>query len=210
MQRLQGRPGAIDLPDQDQQQQRSRILKAGNIEARFDFDASLSDTLARIQYTLEDKRDDKVADLGVLEDMDTVVLGFGAFSGHWTTAQFMAQTKAVLDGLMEVRQSRQLKAVGDKNNKMNNLRVIWMGAPAWTDDSNQHWRTNQRTLYWNKLVDGMIDTINVQVGGMIDRLLGFEITVPFKNSTRDHVHYTSEVPVDGFSAELIHKLDLCS
>jgi shikimate 5-dehydrogenase len=67
-------------------------------------------------------------------------------------------------------------------------------------------------LYWNKLVGEIIDSINTEIGGrgIIDRLSGFEITIPFKNSTQDHIHYTSKTAVDSFSAELIHKLDLCS
>ncbi|KAG0369504.1 hypothetical protein BC939DRAFT_453750 [Gamsiella multidivaricata] len=209
MQRLQGRSGGIDARIQDQ---RSHTIKAGKVEARSDLDASLNDTLARIRYTVEDLQVATVADLSVLEDADTVVLGFGSFFGHWPTEQYVERVKAVLDGLVEIRKQRELNSDGNNQDKMNSLKVIWVSASAWTDDSNQHWRTNHRILYWNKLVDGMIDTINAQIGGggMVDRLLTFDITIPFKNSTQDHVHYTGETPVDSFSAELIHKLDLCS
>ncbi|KAF9908423.1 hypothetical protein BX616_000165 [Lobosporangium transversale] len=217
MQRLQGRSGKLDAPIQDR---KSHVLKIGNIVARSDFDPSLNETLARIRYSANGQEDDKVnvPDLAVLNEMDTVVVGFGSFAGHWTTAQFIERIKAILDGLVELRKMRQAVKAGAPQDKMSSLKVIWMGLPAWTDNTAADqrdiagWKTNHRILYWNKLVDGMIDNINAQVGGhgMIDRLSTFEITVPFKNITQDHLHFTTETPVDSLSAELIHKLVLCS
>ncbi|KAK3825224.1 MAG: hypothetical protein J3Q66DRAFT_102435 [Benniella sp.] len=216
MQRLQGRSGGIDaiIPGRER-----HILKAGNVEARSAYDAFFNETLAAIKYTLEGVKNDAATDITALEDVDTIVIGSRAFSAHWTTAQFVEQVKAVLDGLVAVHKTRskQLTSQNDSLNKRNSLRIIWMNAPAWTDnsqgtDTKATWRTNHRILYWNKLVDGMIDTLNTGIGGrgVVDRLSGFEITIPFKNSTQDFVHYTSETTVDSFSAELIHKLDLCS
>lgn len=187
------------------------------IEARSDYDAYLNETLAAIKYALEGEGKDPAKDNTSLEGVDTVVLGSRAFSAHWTTAQFMERVKAILDGLVAVHKSRQLASGGDTRNKKNGLRIIWMNAPASTDsqqetDATTNWKANHRILYWNKLVGEMIENINIGIGGrgVVDRLSGFEITIPFKNSTQDHIHYTSETTVDGFSAELIHKLDLCS
>ncbi|KAF9110299.1 hypothetical protein BGX27_006557 [Mortierella sp. AM989] len=215
MQRLQGRSGSIDMAITDQH---SHMLKAGSVEARNDLDDSLDNTLARIKYSAYGEQDHNVnlPDLGVLKEMDTVVFGFGSFSRQLTTSQFQERIKAVLDGLVEIRRVRQIASNGNTQDKMNNLKVIWMGMPAWTDSPYRgdavDWKTNHRILYWNKLVDGMIDVVNYQVGGqgMVDRLSTFEITIPFRNSTLDHLHYTNVAAVDGLSAELIHKLDLCS
>ncbi|KAF9982271.1 hypothetical protein BGZ65_003050 [Modicella reniformis] len=216
IQRLQGRPGNIDALIAGRKKATS---KAGKLEARSDYDAFLNDILARIKFSVESEVGDSVNELAALEDVDTVVLGSRAFSVHWTTAQFVDRVQAVLDGLVALHRARQLASGGDTMNKRNSLRIIWMNAPAWTDSPQQGtgtatttWRTNHRILYWNKLVNRMIDAINAEVGGrgIIDRLSGFEITMPFKNSTQDHLHYTSETVVDSLSAELIHKLELCS
>ncbi|KAF8941258.1 hypothetical protein BGZ58_000543 [Dissophora ornata] len=211
MQRLQGRSGGIDMPIQDR---RSHTLKAGNVEARWDYDATLNDTLARIYYTLYGEEENPVPDLGVLDGMDTIVLGFGSFSEHLPTTEYMERVWEVLDGLSEIWKLRRT-AEEDDYDTLDSLKVIWMGAPAWTENIQgiaDKWKTNHRILYWNKLADGMVDRVNAQVGeqGIVDRLSGFEITVPFKNATLDNLHYTSETPIDSFSAELIHKLDLCS
>ncbi|KAG0329410.1 hypothetical protein BGZ99_002121 [Dissophora globulifera] len=211
MQRLQGRSGAIDTKIQDQ---RSHVLTAGKVVARSDFDATLNDTLNRINYSVYDEQEESVEDLSALEEVDTVVLGLSMFSDQLTTVQYMDRVRGVLEGLAQVRKARRLASGGDLLDRMNSLKVIWMGMPAWVDTTGEAtgWTTNNKILYLNKLVDGLVDTINSQTGGqgMIDRLSGFEITVPFKNSTQDNIHYVSEATVDGFSAELIHKLDLCS
>ncbi|KAI1317201.1 hypothetical protein EDD11_008893 [Mortierella claussenii] len=215
MQRLQGKSGRLELPIQDRE---THVLKAGNVEARSDFDASLDEILARVRYFAGAEQDGsvKVPDVEALEAMDTVVMGFGSFAGHWSTAQFTDRIKTVLEGLKGVRDARQMASGGDKVSRMSSLKVIWVGIPAWTDDTLQAttagWKTNHRNLYWNRIVDGLINGINTQVGGqgMVDRLSTFEITLPFKNTTQDHLHYTSEIPIDSLSAELIHKLDLCS
>ncbi|KAF9172249.1 hypothetical protein BGX21_010197 [Mortierella sp. AD011] len=210
MQRLRGRPGSIDTVTRDR---RSYSLKAGKVVARNDLDDNLDDTLAHIRYLVNgEEGKGNIPDIGLLEDIDTIVFGFGSFSGHWTTSQFQERIKQILDGLISIWKTRQIGS----GNKSNNLKVIWMGMPASTDSldggSVADWKTNHRVVYWNKIVDGMIYAVNNQVSGegMIDRLSTFEITIPFRNSTIDHIHYTNEVVVDSLSAELIHKLDLCS
>ncbi|GJJ68862.1 hypothetical protein EMPS_01208 [Entomortierella parvispora] len=225
MQRLQGQAG--DIEDRKQQ-----TLEAGKIKGVYDQDGFLTDTLNRIRYTIEEAGDSfdltageiteaKIDHLDILETVDTVILGMGSLPAsldHWTTARFVQRVQKVFDGLAMIQQTRvrgRTDLTGD--NKMNSLRVIWTGIPAWTDRADKatrdsaDWRTNPRILYWNKLVDQMIDGVNRRVGGngMIDRLHSFETTVPFKNSTMDLLHYTMSAPVSALSAELIHKLDLC-
>ncbi|KAF9952132.1 hypothetical protein BGZ70_000715 [Mortierella alpina] len=227
MQRLRGDPGPIEVIEKSREAQ---VLRVNQVQARLDFDADLSETLARIQSSLdpqgvlpddEDATDpeDPVPDLANFDDIDTVVLGLGVYPasvGHWTTVQFQERVKAVLEGLASIRNERQVASGGDKMDRRNNLKVIWMGTPAWTDRTDQEtrnaadWRTNHRILYWNKLVEEMIERINVQAGGdgIIDKLSGLPITISFKSSTQEL--YTAQTPVDSLAAELIHKLDLCS
>ncbi|KAF9280145.1 hypothetical protein BGZ68_007469 [Mortierella alpina] len=227
MQRLRGVPGPIETSIEDQ---KSHMLRAGKVEARLDFDAYLDNTLARIQSSLDQQGvvsggdgqgepDDTVSGLETFDNIDTIVLGLGVYPasvGHWTTAQFQERIKAVLDGLAGIRNARQAASGGDKVDRRNNLKVIWMGSPAWTDRTDQEtksaadWRTNHRTLYWNKLVEEMIERINVQAGGdgIIDKLSGLPITISFKSTSQEL--YTAQTPADSFAAELIHKLDLCS
>lgn len=225
MQRLQGQSG--DIEDRKQQ-----ALEAGNVKGVYNQDDFLTETLSRIRYTIEDTGDyfdlnadeiteAKINHLDILETVDTVILGLGSFPAsheHWTTAEFVQRVQKVFDGLVMIQQTR-VRGRHDltSDSKMNTLRVIWTGIPAWTDRTDKatrdstDWRTNPRILYWNKLVDQIIDNVNRRVGGdgMIDRLDSFEITVPFKNSTMDELHYIMNAPVSALSAELIHKLDLC-
>ncbi|KAF9959449.1 hypothetical protein BGZ72_009611 [Mortierella alpina] len=229
MQRLRGVSGPIETSIDDQ---KSHVLRAGRVEARLDFDADLSETLARIKSSLdqqdgapdddaeEDEPEDTVSDLKNFDNIDTIVLGMGVYPasvGHWTTAQFQERIQAVLDGLMDVRNQRQAAAGnGGKLDRRNNLKVIWMGSPAWTDRTDPKtrnaadWRTNHRILYWNKLVEEMIERKNVQAGGegVMDKLSGLPITISFKSTSQEL--YTAQTPVDSLAAELIHKLDLCS
>jgi len=225
MQRLQGQAGAVE----DRKQQ---TMEAGQVKGAYDQEGFLTETLSRIRYTIEDAGDyfdltadetteAKIEHLDILETVDTVILGLGSLPAshdHWTTAQFVQRIQKVFDGLVMIQQTR-VRGRTDltADSKMNSLRVIWTGIPAWTDRTDKatrdsaDWRTNPRILYWNKLVDQMIDTVNQRVGGngMIDRLDSFEITVPFKNSTMDGLHYVMDAPVSALSAEVIHKLDLC-
>ncbi|KAF9939804.1 hypothetical protein BGZ67_008912 [Mortierella alpina] len=227
MQRLRGDPGPIEASVEDRKAQVERVDK---VEARLDFDAYLNETLSWIQSSLDQQSvspgddvgtdpEDPVSDRQNFDDIDTVVLGLGAYPasvGHWTTAQFQERVKVVLDGLTSIRNERQLASGGDKTDRRNNLKVIWMGSPAWTDRTDQEtrnaadWRTNHRILYWNKLVEEMIERINIQAGGdgMIDKLSGLPITISFKSTSQES--YTAQTPVDSLAAELIHKLDLCS
>ncbi|KAG0026007.1 hypothetical protein BGZ81_006698 [Podila clonocystis] len=220
MQRLQGNPGPISKVIQDEE---SRTIVATNIEARHDYDPELKSLVRHTRYTLgeddEEEGKEAMAEPDLLDHFDTVVLGFGHEAAHlgWTTAEFVERVGTVLKSLVEIRKMRQESSKGDPKDRRNNLKVIWQGLPAWTDDTRDEakdvagWRTNPRLLYWDKLVDQMILNINREMGdqGMIDRLSGFDITMPFKTSTQDGVHYTQEIPVNGLSAELIHKLDLC-
>ncbi|KAF9437581.1 hypothetical protein BGZ76_000178 [Entomortierella beljakovae] len=214
MQRLQGREGSIDttfnLP--------THVSKAGNIKLSYQIDDTMDQTLARINFLLKNEQDKKanIPDIGILSTVDTVILGFGSFTGHWTTTQFQERFTEVINGLVEIWKARQVKSNGNKLDRMNSLKIIWMGIPAWTDDPGnttvENWKTNHRILYWNKMANGAIDILNTQIGGegLVDRLLAFEITIPFRNSTQDHVHYMMDTVASGLSAELIHKLDLCS
>ncbi|KFH64434.1 hypothetical protein MVEG_10259 [Podila verticillata NRRL 6337] len=221
MQRLQGQSGPINKLIEDED---SRTILATNIEARHDYDPVLKSLVRHARYTLgesdkEEKDSEEMAEPDLLDHFDTIVVGFGHEAGRlgWTTAEFVERATTALNSLVEIRKTRQELSGGDVKDKRNNLKVIWLGLPAWTDDMREEakdiagWRTNPRLLYWDKLVDQMIVNINRQVGGegMIDKLSGFEITTPFKSSTQDGVHYTQEIPVNGLSAELIHKLNLC-
>ncbi|KAF9319994.1 hypothetical protein BG003_007520 [Podila horticola] len=221
MQRLQGESGPIlkVIDDED-----TWTILAANIEARHDYDPELKSLVRHARFTLGESDNDEEGEIAMaepelLDHFDTVVLGFGHETAHlgWTTAEFVERVSTVFKNLVEIRKMRQQLSGGDHKDRRYNLKVIWLGLPAWTDDMRDEakdvagWRTNPRLLYWDKLVDQMIVSINREVGGegMIDRLSGFEITMPFKSSTVDGVHYTQEIPVNGLSAELIHKLDLC-
>ncbi|KAF9428570.1 hypothetical protein BGZ94_001917 [Podila epigama] len=231
MQRLQGRPGPIDslIKDDD-----TRTLTAESVTAEYNFDPLL-DRLAtsiRNEVGWEDDEDDEdetllhqddnqeQVPLEIRENFDTVVLGFSqeAARQHWSTEKFVKRTRQVLKGLLMMRKQRQAASGYDTKLKKNNLKVIWLGSPAWTDRARSDdttvvgdWNTNPRLLYWDMLVNELIADINREAGGdgMADRLSGFEITMPFKASAPDGVHYTQEIPVSSLAAELIHKLDLC-
>ncbi|KAF9573645.1 hypothetical protein EC968_008282 [Mortierella alpina] len=228
MQRLSGVSGPIDARITDRKAHLSSVEK---VEARVDYDPYLNETLARIESSLDQQgvvRGDDIEvenleepyqELQSFDNIDTVVLGFGVHPAsveHWTTVQFQERIKAVLEGLAAIRNERQSASGGDKLDRQNNLKVIWMGSPAWTDRTDQEtrnaadWRTNHRLLYWNKLVEEMIERINVQAGGdgIIDKLSGLPITISFKSTSQ--MLYTAQTPVDSLAAELIHKLDLCS
>ncbi|KAG0201943.1 hypothetical protein BGX28_005387 [Mortierella sp. GBA30] len=215
LQRLQGKPGAIERRIEDRS---THVLKAGNVQARLDFDAYLNNTLSRIPQALDQDIED-VSNVRVLDNVDTVIFGLGTYPaslGHWTTAQFTERISTVLGGLVRVRNARKLAYGGNTVDKRNDLKIIWIGIPAWMDSRDQgtrnsaDWRTNHRTLYWNKLVEEMVERINVQHGNqnVVDKLSALAITIPFKSSNREL--YTSETPVDSLCAELIHKLDLCA
>ncbi|KAF9330086.1 hypothetical protein BG006_006932 [Podila minutissima] len=221
MQRLQGKPGPINRVIEDDN---TRTILAANIEARHDYDPELKGLARHARYTLGGSDDgeegeEAMAEPDLLDHFDTVVLGFGHEAAHlgWTTLEFVERVSTVFKSLVEIRKMRQEQSGRDLKDRRNNLKVIWLGLPAWTDDTRDEakavsgWRTNPRLLYWDKLVDQMIININREVGGegMIDRLSAFDITMPFKSSTQDGIHYTQEIPVNGLSAELIHKLDLC-
>ncbi|KAG0344187.1 hypothetical protein BG004_004664 [Podila humilis] len=228
MQRLQGRPGPIDRPIQDTDMY---TILAGNIEARLDFDPELKTLAALVRYSLGsidhgedgDKDVEALDDPALLEHFDTVVVGFGYEAGRsrWTTTQFLERSKTILTGLQKIHEERQLASGGDAKGRRHKLKVIWMGLPAWTDkpatgtgatkNDPVGFRTNPRFLYWDKMVEQMIVGINREVGGegIVDKLSGFEITMPFKSSAEDGIHYTQDIPINGLAAELIHKLDLC-
>ncbi|KAG0053403.1 hypothetical protein BGZ83_001169 [Gryganskiella cystojenkinii] len=212
MLRLQGQSGAIET-------QADQTLEVGKIKGMYDLDGFLNETLARIQYSIENVGDsfdllpgeevkdpENIANRGILEQIDTVVLGFGSLPAslpYWSTVEFVERIQRVFDGLVKIHQIRSARGGnGNREDPMNTLRVIWTGIPAWTDRTDKtvrdsaDVRTNPRILYWNKLVDQIIDGVNGRVGGrgMIDRLDSFEITMPFKNSTMDYLHYVADAP----------------
>ncbi|KAF9584944.1 hypothetical protein BGW38_004559 [Lunasporangiospora selenospora] len=225
MTRLQGVSGRLqDVPGEDKTTLEHTV---SGIEARQDLDPLLDDTLVRLQYSLTkagikvdeidgkeggEPQTPKVDAENFLEDVDTIIVGIGQRPGsaHWTTARYLARVERVLLGFSRLQEARRAGGKG--------LKIIWAGIPAWTDNTRVEdraaagWRTNQRLLYWDKLANRLIEGLNSQAagtGGVVDRLMTFAITMPFKNSTIDYEHYSMSIPVDSATSELVHKLDLC-